>query len=93
MDQPPSGTARVEGFFTSRGDAVYAIVPRWPGPQFVIHDAALESGAGCSLLGSQRNLEVRAVGNNVVLSIPQEIRWEIPQAEAYVLKLRGLRGL
>ena len=30
VDNPPSGNARVDAFFTAKGDALYAILPRWP---------------------------------------------------------------
>lgn len=93
VDQPPSGTARVESFFTSKGSTVFAIVPRWPGPEFVIHDASADSGAKCSLLGSGHDLAMKATGKTVTISVPQQLQWQTPRQEAYVIKIEGLRSL
>ena len=93
VDQPPAGTARIETFFTTKGDIVYAIVPRWPGPEFTIRDAALESGSKCSLLENGRELEHKADGKAVVVTVPQDLQWQSPRREAYVIKFEGLRSL
>jgi alpha-L-fucosidase len=93
VDDPPTGTARVESFFTSKGNTVYAIVPRWPGPEFVIENAATASGAKCSLLETGQDLAIRTTGKAVHVTIPQELQLHMPHREAYVIKIEGLQSL
>ena len=90
VDNPPAGNARVEAFFTANGDAVYAILPRWPEEKFVLRDAPAGSGAKISLLGSDEPLRWRAEGEGLTIEIPPRLRANTPEQEAYVLKMRGL---
>jgi alpha-L-fucosidase len=92
VDEPPPGTARVEAFFTTKADTVYAIVPRWPGPEFVIRDAGVRSGAKCFFLEGGHNLSLTSQGNNVKIAVTQELRWQMPQREAYVIAIQGLES-
>jgi alpha-L-fucosidase len=93
VDEPPPGTARIESFFTLKGETVFAIVPRWPGPDFVIRDAAAGSGAKASMLESGHELSLKAEGKNVRVTVPPELRWHMPQREAYVIAIDGLKAL
>jgi alpha-L-fucosidase len=92
VDEPPPGTSRVEAFFTSKNDTVYVIVPRWPGPEFVIHDATAASGAKCSFLETGHELPLKTEGNNVTVNIAGELRWQLPHREAYVIAIQGLQS-
>ncbi len=93
VDQPPAGTSRVESFFTAKHDIVYAIVPRWPGPELTIQDAALSAGAKCSLLETGATLSLKSAGKSVSITVPPELRWQMPSRESYVLKILGLQSL
>ena len=44
VDTPPSGYARVEAFYTTKKDAVYAILPRRPIGEVVLDDIEAPSG-------------------------------------------------
>src|SRR5580692_3285229 len=35
---PAPGKARIEAFFTTKGNDLYAILPRWPGRHFTVND-------------------------------------------------------
>ena len=37
-EAPEPGKASIEAFFTSKGNDVYAILPRWPGRTFAVSD-------------------------------------------------------
>ena len=90
VDAPPAGFARVEAFFTAKGETVYVILPRWPEEKFVLRDAPAGSGAKISLLGSDEPLRWRAEGEGLTIEIPPRLRANTPEQEAYVLKMRGL---
>jgi hypothetical protein len=35
-----AGQAAIDAFFTTRGNDLYVILPRWPGPSFVLKDVS-----------------------------------------------------
>ena len=51
VDRKKPGQAVIEAFFTAKGDDVYAIIPGWPGRQFVLKDAAAGPGMSVAMLG------------------------------------------
>jgi alpha-L-fucosidase len=67
---PAPGDARKEILFTRKGDALYAILPRYPDRALVIRDVRVPKGARVTLLGSDAALEWRARGRDVVISMP-----------------------
>jgi len=94
-DDPPneSYTAR-EIRFTTKGDALYAIVMDWPGPQAVITSLATGSKdlpAGkivkVELLGHSGNLEFTQDAEGLKVKMPTEK----PCDFAYTLKISGLK--
>ncbi len=36
IEAPHDGKAAIDAFFTAKGDDFYAILPRWPGREFVV---------------------------------------------------------
>ncbi len=56
VGEPSGGNAAIEAFFTRKGDAVYAILPRWPGRRFLWKGAAGPSPRTISLLGAPGTL-------------------------------------
>jgi alpha-L-fucosidase len=89
VDEPAPGNARVEAFFTSKGDAVYVILPRWPA-QILIPGAASAS-ARARLLENGRELKTRIQGNDLVVQLPPFVPGELASREAWVVKLTGMR--
>jgi alpha-L-fucosidase len=92
VDHPPSGYARIEAFFTRKKDNVYAILPRWPAGQLILHDFAASKEAAATLIGSNRDLHVQAQGRDLILAIP-DVPANEPQQQAYVIRLRGVHSL
>jgi alpha-L-fucosidase len=82
--EPEPGKAAIEAFFTSKGNDLYAILPRWPGKKFLLKDVG--GVKGVELLGSAGALKFRPTGNGVEIDLP-----ELPNAllhqPAWVLKV------
>ncbi|MDO8837010.1 MAG: alpha-L-fucosidase [Vicinamibacterales bacterium] len=81
---PLPGKAAIEAFFTTKGQAVYAILPRWPGRTFTIRGTG--SVRVVSLLGSDEPLAFTQAGSDVTIQLP-----ELPEAlrtqPAWTLKI------
>jgi alpha-L-fucosidase len=81
---PAAGKARIEAFFTAKGDDVYAILPRWPGRRFDLNDV---SGVkSVTLLGSTTPLKFKASKGGISIALP-----DLPEAllsqPSWVLKV------
>jgi alpha-L-fucosidase len=83
--QPP-GRASIDAFFTTKGNDLYAILPRWPGRSFVLKDAAAKGIRAVTLLGSGTPLKLTVKGPTVAVELP-----DLPAAllgqPAWVLKI------
>ena len=53
--EPEPGKAAIDAFFTTRGNDLYVILPRWPGASFVLKDVSGVKAA--TLLGSSGGLK------------------------------------
>jgi alpha-L-fucosidase len=93
IDDPPPGYARVEAFFTQKDGQIYAILPRWPQAELVLHDFAASSTAKATLLGSGRDLSLEMRGRDVVIAIPDSLRASEPPQQAYVIGMTGVHAL
>ena len=89
VDEPPSGYARVEAFFTAKDDAVYAIVPRRPVGELAIDGVPAPSGVRVTLVPDGPVVESRLDGGKLRLSIPDRLAASLPAREAYTFKLSG----
>jgi len=82
--KPEPGKAAIEAFFTTRGNDVFAILPRWPGRSFVLRDV---SGVkAVTLLGSAEALKFKAEGNGISIQLP-ELGDDLLRQPAWVLKV------
>ena len=81
---PAPGKAAIEAFFTTRGNDVYAILPRWPGRSFTVRGIGPVRSA--QLLGATGALTVKRVHDGVAIRLPA-----LPDAllhqPAWVIKL------
>lgn len=81
---PAPGKAAIEAFFTAKGQAVYAILPRWPGRTFTVRGAA--GVRAVTLLGSEEPLVFKQAGADVTIQLP-----DLPEAlrtqPAWTLKI------
>jgi alpha-L-fucosidase len=78
--------AVLEAFFTTKGDTLYAILPRWPGREFVIHDVAATQ---VEMLGHDGALKWERAGDGIRVVLP-----DAPPAgswDAFTLKLTGVK--
>jgi alpha-L-fucosidase len=82
--EPEPGKAAIEAFFTTKGNDVFAILPRWPGRKFVLKDVT--GVKSVELLGSPGALKFKAAGGGVEIELP-----DLPNAllrqPAWVLKI------
>ena len=92
VDHPAPGYAHIEAFFTAKGDAVYAILPRWPDGQLILRDVAARSESKISLLETGDQLEWRPQGQHIAVIIPEALRAKLPCRQAYVVKMQGVKS-
>jgi len=86
VDTPPAGTARIEAFFTTKGGAVYAILPHRPGREVVLDDMDARGGVRATLLGSAAPLQAAYSQKRLTVRVPENL----PFSQACVLKLEGV---
>jgi alpha-L-fucosidase len=82
--KPEPGKAAIEAFFTSKGNDVYAILPRWPGTRFVLKDVT--GVKSVTLLGSPRPLQFHAEARGVEIELPR-LPDELLDQPAWVLRV------
>ncbi len=91
VDTPPSGFARVEAFYTAKGDAVFAIVPRRPVEEFAFEGIQPAAGTKVTLLPSGQPLETGRLGDRLTVTVPAALSAKLPESPAYTFKITGLR--
>lgn len=89
VDGAGPGLARVEAFFTAKGDTVYAIVPRWPPKDFLLRETA--SARSVSLLGSKEPLKWERASDGIRIRVPDFPAGKEPCCHATVLKVTGVQ--
>ncbi len=82
--KPEPGKAAIEAFFTSKGNDVYAILPRWPGTQILLKD--LTGVKSVNLLGSPAPLKFHARASGVAIELPR-LPDELLDQPAWVLRV------
>ncbi len=92
VDNPPAGYARIEAFFTTKNDVVYAMLPHWPEGEFIFRDVAAAPDARVTLLETGNPVESRVDGTQLIVKLPLELRWRTPDRPAYVLKMTGVKS-
>jgi alpha-L-fucosidase len=83
---PANGQAAIEAFFTSKGNAVYAILPRWPGHRFTIRDLEGAKPKSVTLLGAPGTLGFKSTGASLTIDLPDLPAGLLAQP-AWVLKI------
>jgi alpha-L-fucosidase len=82
--EPEPGKAAIEAFFTSKGNDVFAILPRWPGRRVLLKD--ISGVKAVELLGSVGVLKFRAAENGVEIDLPEPPN-DLLHQPAWVLKV------
>lgn len=91
VDAPPEGYARVDAFYTQKGETVYAILPRWPDAPVELEGVHAPAGSKVTLLETGDTLSWNAAGSNLRIDVPQRLRSKLPFRQAYVIKMQGAR--
>jgi len=84
IERPADGKASIEAFFTSKGNDVYAILPRWSGHGLVIKD--LTAAKSVALLGSSAPLKFKASKTGLSVQLP-DLPEDLRGQPAWVLKI------
>jgi len=85
-EKPAPGKASIEAFFTSKGNDVYAILPRWPGRTFTVQEFDGGGLKSVALLGTSAPVRWKARGGSVTIDLP-EMPEDLMKQPAWVLKL------
>jgi alpha-L-fucosidase len=85
IEAPRDGRASVDAFFTTKGESVYAILPRWPGRQFTLKEYTGAKPKSVMLLGLAAPLRFKSGAGTVTVELP-ELSEELVAQSAWVLK-------
>ena len=85
---PPQGQAAKELFFTRKGDALYAISPKFPKGKLTVKGVSPKAGAKVNMLGHSEPLEWKQVGDDLVITPPVVVPGELGFNEAFVFKIQ-----
>ena len=67
--KPDPGKAGISAFFTTKGDDLFVILPRWPGRSFVVKEVT--SAKSVTLLGSTAAVKFHATKEGLSLQLPE----------------------
>jgi alpha-L-fucosidase len=84
IEKSADGKASIEAFFTTKGNDVYAILPRWSGHSLVIKD--LNAVKSAALLGSDGRLKFQASKAGLSIELP-DLPEDLRRQPAWVLKI------
>jgi alpha-L-fucosidase len=84
---PVAGHARKQAFFTVKGNALYVILPNWPGKTFTINNLKPGKNTDIQILGVDGKLKFKAKHGNLVVTIPQLTVDQLPCQYAWTLKI------
>jgi alpha-L-fucosidase len=84
IEKSADGKASIEAFFTSKGNTVYAILPRWSSHGLVIKDLA--TAKSVILLGSSTPLKASNSKTGLSIELP-DLPEDLRQQPAWVLKI------
>jgi alpha-L-fucosidase len=82
--KPAEGKAGVEAFFTTKGNYLFAILPRWSNGILTLND--VEGVKSVTLLGDSTALEFKNTGKTLSVQLP-DLPEDLRQQPAWVLKI------
>ena len=88
---PDPGMAVKEVFFTTKGDAVYAIVPKLPEGKLLLKGVVPESKARVTMLGTNKTFRWEKTKDGMKITVPPLLAKELPCDHAWVFKLTGVK--
>ncbi|MGP8243828.1 MAG: alpha-L-fucosidase [Bryobacteraceae bacterium] len=89
VDTPRRGFARVDAFFTAKGNTVYAILPRKPVDEVVLTGLTPRAEMSATLSDTGQKLAWTRRGDGIALRVPDSVAASLPPAEAYVIEMAG----
>lgn len=84
VSKPEPGKAGIEAFFTTKGNNLYAILPRWDTDSFLLKD--VHNIKAVTLLGMREPLQFKTVPGGTVVRLPR-LPEELLDQPAWVLKM------
>jgi alpha-L-fucosidase len=91
--KPKDGVAVKQAFFTKKPDALYAIIPGWPGKDMVLRDVKVPADAVVTMLGVPGALKHKVEGNTLTVTMPELGPDQAPCRHAFTLKVTGAEAL
>lgn len=84
---PDPGYAVKEAFFTTKGNSVYAILPKLPEGKMILKDIKSGARTKITMLGYDKALNWKQSGKDIVVEVPVISYNKIPCRYAWTLKL------
>jgi alpha-L-fucosidase len=84
VTKPEPGKAVIEAFFTTKGNDIYAILPRWSAKGFLLKN--VRNVKAVTLLGMDEPLQFKPVPGGVLIRLPR-LPEELLDNPAWVLKV------
>jgi len=91
VDDPPSGYARIDAFFTAKGNDIYAMLPRWPQGAVSLNGITGSSDAKVTMLETGDECRWKASGSRIEIQLPESTRNKLPARQLYTMKLEGMK--
>ena len=89
VGKPSAGKAVIEAFFTSKGDTVYAITPRWPGRELILNISEPAANTAVTMLGREGKLKWRYRNGKMYIDVSKITADQLPCRWAYTFKITG----
>jgi alpha-L-fucosidase len=87
MVKPKKDYANVEAFFTTKGKELFCIIPSYR-PQIKLRNFKVAAGASVSILGSNKLLKIKQVGQNAIVDLSALKPGDV-EAELFVLQIKN----
>jgi alpha-L-fucosidase len=84
VSKPESGKAAIEAFFTTKGNDLFAILPRWSSGSFTLND--VEGAKSVTVLGDSTALKFKNSAKALSIQLP-DLPEDLRQQPAWVLKI------
>jgi alpha-L-fucosidase len=91
--KPKDGVAVKQAFFTKKPDALYAIIPGWPGKDMVLRDVKVPANAVVTMLGVPGPLKHKVEGTTLTVAMPDFGPDQAPCRHAFTLKVMGAEAM
>jgi alpha-L-fucosidase len=88
---PEPGMAVKEVFFTAKGDAIYAIVPKLPEGKLLLRGVVPQSKTRVSLLGTGQTFPWDEAKDGLRITVPPLLAKEVPCEHAWVFKITDVK--